>query len=122
MLSSDAAYAKFVCLPSKAQEVLKETGDVPWHYLRARETLHGSLQQLMYCSTDKEDSYKELTESNVLRTKIEFVQSIFTEWVHGGGIGCFAKPTDWGWTGAELASNPNRHDWSSVGRYGGDVF
>jgi len=122
VLSSDAGYGKFMCLPPKAQQILKETGDVAWHHVRARQTLHGSLQQLMYGSINREDSYKELTESNLLRTKLEFILGVFTEWIDGGGIGCLAKPTDWEWAGPKLVSDCKKFDWSSVGRYGGDIL
>ncbi|KAF1949435.1 hypothetical protein CC80DRAFT_529420 [Byssothecium circinans] len=113
VLSSDAGYGKFICLPAKAQDILRETSEVPWHYVKMRETLYGSLQQLMYGSIDRADSYKELTESNMLRAKIEFISGVFTEWIEGGGIGCLRKPTDWEWTGPQLASDRKRHDWSS---------
>ncbi|KAF2634948.1 hypothetical protein P280DRAFT_502182 [Massarina eburnea CBS 473.64] len=113
VLSSDAGYGKFVCLPTKGQEILKETNSVPWQYVKARETLYGSLQQLMYGSIDREDTYKELTESNALRAKIEFIHDVFREWIEGGGIGCLETPTDWEWTGPQLASDRKRHDWSS---------
>jgi myosin-1 len=123
VLSSDAGYGKFLCLPAEGQEILRATNDVPFTYVRKRKTLYGSLQQLMYgSSVDKDDSYRELTESNELRAKIEFIHRIFQAWIEGGGLGCLSNPTDWEWTGTQLASDRKRHDWSSVGRFGGDVF
>lgn len=109
-------------MPVKATEILKQTGEVPFHYVRGRETLYGSLQQLMYGSIDREDRYKDLTEGNQLRQKIEFISSIFTEWIAEGGLGCLADPKNWEWKGPQLTSDRKRHDWSSVGRFGGDVF
>ncbi|CAI6331490.1 unnamed protein product [Periconia digitata] len=122
VLSSDAGYGKFVCMPVKATQILRKTGDVPFHYVRGRETLYGSLQQLMWGSIGGEDRYKDLTEGNGLRSKIEFIRDIFTEWIAGGGLGCLDEPKSWEWRGPQLASDPKRRDWSSVGRHGGDVF
>jgi len=122
VLSSDAGYGKLVCLSVEATIALQDTGKIPWEYVKARETLYGSLQQLLYGSVSKEDSYKELTEANALRAKLEFIQSIVRSWIEGGGLGCLVTPTDYEWTGAQIASDRKRHDWASVGRYGGDVF
>lgn len=109
-------------MPVKATKILRETGDVPWHYVRGRETLYGSLQQLMYGSVGKEDTYKDLTEGNGLRSKIEFIHSFLSEWIDGGGLGCLVDIKSWEWKGPQLNCDPKRRDWSSVGRYGGDVF
>lgn len=122
MLSSDAGYGKFVCLPVEGTDALRETGNVKWEHVKARETLHGSLQQLLYGSVDKEDSYKELTESNALRAKLEFILTIIKGWIEGGGLGCLGEPKEYEWKGLQLASDRKRHDWASVGRFGGDVF
>lgn len=121
-MSSDAGYGKFVCLPVEATAALEQTGNVPWVYVKARETLHGSLQQLLYGSVGREDSYKELTESNALRSKLEFIHMVVQDWINGGGLGCLGDLKDYEWTGAQLASDRKRHDWTSVGRFGGDVF
>lgn len=122
MLSSDAGYGKLVCLPVEGTAALQETGNVPWMHVKARETLHGSLQQLLYGSVGKEDSYKELTESNALRSKLEFIHGLVQGWITGGGLGCLGDLKDYEWTGAQVASDRKRHDWTSVGRFGGDVF
>lgn len=122
MLSSDGGYGKFVCIPVAGTAALKSTGKVPWEHVKARETLHGSLQQLLYGSVDREDSYKDLTESNALRAKLEFIQTIVKGWTDGGGLGCLAEPMDFEWRGLQVASDRKRHDWASVGRFGGDVF
>jgi myosin-1 len=91
-------------------------------HVKARETLNGSLQQLLYGSIGKEDSYKELTESNGLRSKLEFIHELVQGWIGGGGLGCLRDLKDHEWTGAQVASDRKRHDWTSVGRFGGDVF
>jgi myosin-1 len=102
--------------------VLKETKKVPWDFVKSRETLHGSLQQLMYGSVRQEDSYKELTEANDLRGKLEFIQAIVEDWITGGGLGCLGDLKDYEWRGVQPVTDRKRHDWASVGRYGGDVF
>jgi myosin-1 len=121
VLSSDAGYCKFLCLPLDATTLLEETGNVPWRHVKGRANLQASLQQLLYGSADKEDSYKELTESNLLRQKIEFIHSLVAEWCQQGGLGCLVEPKDYSWTGPQLEET-KRLDWASVGRYGGDVF
>lgn len=89
--------------------------------MKAREHLRGSLQQLLYGSADKEDSNRELTENNLLRTKIEFIYKVVEEWVQQGGLGCLVDPKAYSWTGRQLEET-KRLDWASVGRFGGDVF
>jgi myosin-1 len=121
VLSSDAGTCKFLCLPLEATSLLEENGNVPWKYVKARSILQGSLQQLLYGSADKEDSYKEQTESNLLRPKIEFIHNLVSEWCQQGGIGCLVEPRDHVWGGPQLEET-KRLDWASVGRYGGDVF
>lgn len=121
VLSSDAGYGHFLCLPLDATSLLEETGNVPWRHVKARANLRGSLQQLLYGSADKEDTYKELTESNLLREKIEFIYAVVEEWVQQGGLGCLADPKKYSWTGPQLEET-KRLDWASVGRFGGDVF
>jgi myosin-1 len=121
VLSSDAGYCKFLCLPLDATSLLEETGNVPWKHVKARAILQASLQQLLYGSADKEDSYKELTECNNLRQKIEFIYELVEEWCKMGGLGCLAEPKEYSWTGPQLEET-KRLDWASVGRYGGDVF
>lgn len=123
VLSSDAGYGKFVCLSVEATAALRETGSVPWQHVKSRETLHGSLQQLLYGSADKEeDSYKELTECNALRAKLKFIRTVINGWIQGGGLGCLEEPKQYEWKGLQVASDRKRHDWASVGRFGGDVF
>lgn len=121
MLSSDAGYGHFLCLPLDATSLLEETGSVPWRHVKARANLRGSLQQLLYGSADKEDSYKELTESNHLRAKIEFIYAVVGEWCQQGGLGCLVDPKVYSWGGPQLEES-KRLDWASVGRFGGDVF
>lgn len=110
-----------MCLPLDATCLLEETGNVPWRHVKARANLRGSLQQLLYGSADKEDTYKELTESNLLRAKIEFVYTVVREWTEQGGLGCLIDPKVYSWSGPQLEET-KRLDWASVGRYGGDVF
>lgn len=83
--------------------------------------LHGSLQQLLYGSADKTDTYKEITEHNCLRKKLVFILSIVEEWITGGGLGCLQDPTKYIWDGHVVEEN-KKLDWVSVGRFGGDVF
>jgi myosin-1 len=120
-MSSDAGYCNFLCLPYEAITPLEETGHVPWKYVRARENLRGSLQQLLYGSAEKMDSYKEVTKGNRLREKIELIFEVVTEWVREGGLGCLVDPKVYSWTGPRLEES-KRLDWASVGRFGGDVF
>jgi myosin-1 len=94
---------------------------VPWKYVRARENLRGSLQQLLYGSAEKADSYKEVTRGNHLRMKIELIYEVVAEWVREGGLGCLVEPKAYSWTGPRLEES-KRLDWASVGRFGGDVF
>lgn len=121
VLSSDAGYGHFMCLPLDATSLLEETGNVPWRHVKARANLRGSLQQLLYGSADKEDTYKELTESNLLRAKIEFIYTVVDEWTKQGGLGCLVDPKVYSWSGPQLEET-KRLDWASVGRFGGDVF
>lgn len=121
VLSSDAGYGHFLCLPLDATSLLEETGNVPWKHVKARANLRGSLQQLLYGSADKEDTYKELTEGNLLREKIEFIYAVVEEWVQQGGLGRLVDPKKYSWTGPQLEET-KRLDWASVGRFGGDVF
>lgn len=121
VLSSDGGYATFLCLPYEATALLEATGNVPWRHVRARETLKGSLQQLLYGSADKADGYKEVTQGNHLREKIEFIYAVVEEWVQEGGLGCLIEPKEYSWTGPQLEET-KRLDWASVGRFGGDVF
>jgi myosin-1 len=121
VLSADAGTCKFLCLPVEAALMMEESGNVPWKYVKARSILQGSLQQLLYGSADKEDSYKEQTESNLLRPKIEFIYNLVAEWCQEGGLGCLVEPKDHVWNGPQLEET-KRLDWASVGRYGGDVF
>ncbi|KAF2118278.1 kinase-like domain-containing protein [Lophiotrema nucula] len=121
VFSADAGYCKFICLSLEASILLKETGEVPWRCIRDREILHGSLQQLLYGSVDKADTYKDITEGNSLRAKLEFIHSIVQGWITGGGIGCLENPKGYIWTGPQLEDN-KKHDWVTVGRFGGDVL
>jgi myosin-1 len=122
VLSSDAGTCKFLCLPMEATPSLTDgTKQLAWKYVKGRSVLQGSLQQLLYGSADKEDSYKEQTEGNLLRMKIEFIHSLVAEWCQQGGLGCLVDPKDHVWTGPQLEET-KRLDWASVGRYGGDVF
>ena len=102
--------------------VLNETSKVPWDFVKSRRTLHGSLQQLLYGSIRQEDSYKELTEANDLRGKLEFIHGIIEDWITGGGLGCLGDLKGYEWRGVQPVTDRKRHDWASVGRYGGDVF
>ncbi|KAJ4336454.1 class II myosin, partial [Ascochyta clinopodiicola] len=120
VLSSDGGYATFLCLPYEATALLEATGNVPWRHVRARETLKGSLQQLLYGSADKADGYKEITQGNQLREKIEFIYTVVEEWVREGGLGCLVDPKEYSWTGPQLEET-KRLDWASVGRSGGDA-
>lgn len=121
VLSSDAGYCRFICLPLEGTTLLKETGEVPWKCIKDRHFLYGSLQQFLYGSADKTDAYKAITEGNSLRLKLEFIISVLDGWIEGGGIGCLAEPTKYNWTGPQLEDN-KKLDWASVGRYGGDVL
>ncbi|KAJ8117286.1 hypothetical protein OPT61_g1498 [Boeremia exigua] len=119
VLSSDGGYATFLCLPYEATALLEATGNVPWRHVRARETLKGSLQQLLYGSADRADGYKEITQGNHLREKIEFIYAVVEEWVREEGLGRLVEPKEYSWTGPQLEET-KRLDWASVGRSGGD--
>jgi myosin-1 len=121
VLSSDAGTCRFLCLPLEATSMMGNSGTLPWKYVKARSILQASLQQLLYGSAEKEDSYKEQTEANLLRSKIEFIHHLVSEWCQQGGIGCLVEPRDHVWDGPQLEET-KRLDWASVGRYGGDVF
>ncbi|KAF1975206.1 hypothetical protein BU23DRAFT_459195 [Bimuria novae-zelandiae CBS 107.79] len=114
VLSSDATYGKLVCLSMEGAAVLNDTNKVPWDYVKSRETLHGSLQQLLYGSVRQEDSYKELTEANDLRGKLEFIQTIVDNWISGGGLGCLGDLKDYEWRGVQPVTDRKRHDWASA--------
>ncbi|KAF2468256.1 uncharacterized protein BDR25DRAFT_266039 [Lindgomyces ingoldianus] len=111
--SFDAGYCKFICLSREAMTLLREAGDVPFKYIKDREILHGSLQQLLYGSADKADTYKEITEGNLLRPKLELIRTILDGWIQGGGIGCLSKPGSYKWEGPQLEDN-KKHDWVSA--------
>jgi len=119
VFSPDGAYCKFTCLPKEAAQFLKDTGNVPFKYIKNRKILQGSLQQLLYGSAEGGDSFKELTEANLLRKKLDFVKSIISGWVLGGGLGCLEEPKYFKWDGPQLEDG-KRQDWVTVGRYGGD--
>ena len=123
VLSPDAGYCNFICLSLDALDWLRanEKGQIPWKYIKDREVLHGSLQQLLYGSADKADTYKEITKENNLRPKLEFLQSVLDGWIEGGGIGCLLEPRDFVWQGNQLEGS-KKQDWVSVGRFGGDVL
>lgn len=121
VLSADAGYCKFLCLNLDATIELEENGNVAWEYIRKREDLQASLQQLLYGSANKEDSYKELTEKNHLRAKIEFIYGVVADWCEQGGLGCLEDPREHSWSGPR-ADEGKKMEWASVGRYGGDVF
>jgi myosin-1 len=120
VFSPDATDCKFTCLPKEAAQSLKNTGDVPFRYIKNRRILQGSLQQLLYGSAEGTDSFKDLTEANFLRKKLEFVISIILGWVSGGGLGCLEEPRKFKWDGPQLEDG-KRQDWVTVGRFGGDV-
>ncbi|KAF1830333.1 hypothetical protein BDW02DRAFT_633736 [Decorospora gaudefroyi] len=113
VLSSDAGYGHFLCLPVDATVLLEETGNVPWRHVRARSNLRASLQQLLYGSADKEDSYKELTECNHLRRKIELIYAVVAEWCQQGGLGCLVDSKAYSWDGPQLEES-KRLDWASA--------
>jgi myosin-1 len=96
-------------------------GDVQWKSIRDRENLRGSLQQLLYGSADRADTYAKITEGNVLREKLEFIVSVIEGWISGGGLGCLKNPQEYTWDGHQLEDN-KKQDWVSVGRFGGDVI
>ncbi|KAF2270721.1 Pkinase-domain-containing protein [Lojkania enalia] len=121
VLSSDAGYCNFVCLSLEAVAHLKKSGAVDWKSVRERENLHGSLQQLLYGSADKADAYKDITEGNHLRAKLEFIETIVDGWIVGGGLGCLTPIDSFSWTGPQLEDS-RKNEWASVGRFGGDVF
>lgn len=100
---------------------MKEKGDVSWKNIKERESLQGSIQQLLYGSADKQDAYKRITEGNAFRSKLEFIESVFSGWVQGGGLGCLQDPRKHVWNGPQLEDS-KRQDWVSVGRFGGDVL
>ncbi|KAF2013400.1 hypothetical protein BU24DRAFT_464186 [Aaosphaeria arxii CBS 175.79] len=119
VLSPDAGYCNFICLSLDALDWLNdnEKRQIPWKYIKDREVLHGSLQQLLYGSADKADAYKEITEANNLRMKLEFIQSIVDGWVEGGGIGCLLEPRNYIWQGNQLEGN-KKQDWAVSKRAG----
>ena len=121
VLSPDAGTCRFLCLPIEATSLLEDGASLPWKYVKNRSNLQGSLQQLLYGSADRADSYKEQTEGNLLRLKIEFIHNLVSEWCQQGGLGCVIEPKDHVWTGPQLEET-KRMDWASVGRYGGDFF
>jgi myosin-1 len=120
VLSADAGYCNFICLTLEGTDYLRENGDLPWKHIRERSTLHGSLQQLLYGSVDKNDPIPKVTTSNGLREKLEFILAVVEGWIEGGGLGCLEKPKDFSWGGQQLEEN-KKLDWSSVGRQGGDA-
>ena len=120
VLSSDGAYCNFVCLSLEATPY-KTADDVPFKYVKQRENLHGSVQQLLYGSADRADTYKDITEANLMRKKLEFFNSVVEGWIEGGGLGCLLDPKSFVWTEWNAPDN-KRVDWVSVGRFGGDVL
>ncbi|KAH7408224.1 P-loop containing nucleoside triphosphate hydrolase protein [Phaeosphaeria sp. MPI-PUGE-AT-0046c] len=114
VLSSDAGTCRFMCLPLEAVSLLGGEEKMPWKYVKGRSVLQSSLQQLLYGSVDKEeDSYKEQTEGNLLRLKIEFIYNLVSEWCDQGGLGCLVEPKNHVWSGPQLEET-KRLDWASA--------
>jgi myosin I len=93
---------------------------VAWKHIKDREKLQGSIQQLLYGSADKQDDYRAIIEENKLRSKLEFIESVLTGWIQGGGLGCLHDARKYTWDGPQLEDS-KRQDWVSIGRFGGDV-
>jgi myosin-1 len=102
-------------LSMDAVACLERTGRVPYKYILDREILCGSLQQLLYGSLKGTESYTEFTKGNRLRSKLEFIESVFGGWIQGGGIGCLSDLGSYEWNGFEMADT-SKNDWVSVGR------
>ena len=120
VFSADAEYCVFTCLSSEAAEHLVEHSDLPFKYIRGREILKSSLQNLLYGSAEVTVAFRKMTEANLLRQKLEFIISVMDEWVIAGGLGCLSEPDSLKWEGPQLEDG-KKQDWVTVGRFGGDA-
>ncbi|GME34038.1 uncharacterized protein K452DRAFT_294428 [Neofusicoccum parvum] len=121
VISSDGCFCNFTCLSPEAAEYLEQYGEVPYRYIKTRNTLTTSLRTLLNATGEKGAPIKALAEANYLTEKLRFIMKVMEGWVAGGGLGCSTKETArLRWEGP-LVEDEKKQEWVTVGRFGGDA-
>jgi hypothetical protein len=98
---------------------LQDHGDLPVKYVKHRDILSSSPNQLLNGSSKASNQAK----ANQLQLKLKFITDVLDLWIEGNGLGCRPSNNYWPtWTGAKLDdAGGKKMDWITVGRFGGDV-
>lgn len=121
MVSSDGCFCNFTCLSLEAARHLQQHGEVPYRYIKTRNTLTTSLRTLLHATGEKGAPVKALAEANYLKERLQFIMTVIDGWVAGGGLGCSTRETArLRWEGP-LVEDEKKQEWVTVGRFGGDA-
>ncbi|KKY13092.1 putative plk plk-unclassified protein kinase [Diplodia seriata] len=121
VLSADGCFCNFTCLSLEAAQYLEQFGEVPYKYIKTRNTLTTSLRTLLNATGEKGAPIKALAEANYLKEKLQFIMTVIDGWVAGGGLGCSTRATArLRWEGP-LVEDERKQEWVTVGRAGGDA-
>ncbi|KAF1989576.1 hypothetical protein K402DRAFT_444649 [Aulographum hederae CBS 113979] len=112
VLSEDGKTCSFTYLPIEATAILKQgTQDLPWNYIRDRETITASLQDMMSAHEAKHDATRVFA-ANGIREKVAFVVAVVDEWISCRGIGRLSRDAQkMRWEGSQVADGRNQDCW-----------
>lgn len=140
VLSSDGSWCDFYHLPLEAARDLAEKGSIPPAALDDRQCLSYSVQAFLNFMRVPSSSSRTrinnvpstidpmiqgIPSANDFRRKIQFVNSVVSEWIENGGIGASAmNPTNrlrWsGYRECVSVKSPYKCVWVTVGGARGD--
>jgi myosin-1 len=119
VISADGEFCNFTCLTEDSIKYLEKHGDLPIKYVKQRDVLSSSPNQLLNGSSKASNQAK----ANLLELKLRFISDVLDLWVQGDGLGCRPRHSTWPvWTGPKLDdAGGKKIDWVTVGRFGGDI-
>ncbi|EKG22286.1 hypothetical protein MPH_00353 [Macrophomina phaseolina MS6] len=79
VLSADGCFCNFTCLSIEAAEHLEQYGEVPYRYIKTRNTLTTSLRTLLNAMGEKGAPIRALAEANCLKEKLQFIMTAVTK-------------------------------------------
>jgi hypothetical protein len=94
---------------------LQNGEELPMNMVRSRVVLCGSITSLLHGAEER-----PLTKANLLKQKLQYVNSLLSIWIEAGGLGCRQASANWPrWTGPQLDEQAYKTiDWIIVGKSG----
>lgn len=116
VLSGDGSYCNFTVLALDATRHLQNTGELPLRFIRSREVLSASVTNFLYGRGREVESYRPVTEANMLREKLAYVVRVVDAWRAAGGLGAVGDDAKCRlrWDGPCLQGGL-KEDWVTVG-------